>query len=437
MRLLKAGWSRIAITPEIGTRLTGFSAREGVSTGVHDDLYVRSLVIESEARSVALVSVEVLALDGDFITAVKQGISRRTDIPAARILIACTHTHSGPVTIKTFFNPEETVEDAYMARLAAAIEQSAVEAWERRAPALAGWGVARVTGVGVNRRDPEHGYVDEDAGILKISGAEGAARAVVIHYACHPTVLGPNNLLVTGDFPSFALEEVERATGAFAMFFNGAQGDVSMGHSSELSAIGIIAPGRTFERAAEMGARLAEAVLAELPRIHTGDVALDAGSVALDLPLKSYPPTEELSREARIAGEHLASLAGRGADDVELRQAKMQALYTSIERVLAGANSEYPSGTMPLELQGVRIGGTLLVGLPAEAFAEVGQSMKRASGSKILVVGLANGYIGYVPCRPAYAEGGYEIVSSRTTPEAEDALAAAAARLACELFQER
>jgi hypothetical protein len=250
-------------------------------------------------------------------------------------------------------------------------------------------------------------------------------------------VLGPNNLLVTGDFPSFALEEVERSTGAFAMFFNGAQGDVSMGHSSELSAIGIIAPGRTFERAAAMGARLAEAVLTELPRIQTGDVALDAGSVALDLPLKSYPSAEELSREARIAEEHLASLAGRGAGDAELRQAKMQALYASIERVLADANSEYPSGAMPLELQGVRIGDTLLAGLPAEAFAEVGQRMKRASGSKILVVGLANGYMGYVPCRAAYAEGGYEIVSSRTTPEAEDALAAAAARLTCELFKER
>src|SRR5450759_816401 len=113
MRLLKAGWSRIAITPEIGVRLTGFSARQGVSTGVYDDLYVRSLAIESEARAVALVSVEVLALDGDFVLVVKQAVSRRTGIPAANILIACTHTHSGPVTIKTFFNPEETVEDAY------------------------------------------------------------------------------------------------------------------------------------------------------------------------------------------------------------------------------------------------------------------------------------------------------------------------------------
>jgi hypothetical protein len=204
-----------------------------------------------------------------------------------------------------------------------------------------------------------------------------------------------------------------------------------------LSAIGVIAPGRTFERAAEMGRRLADAVLAELPRIPAADVGLAAGSVVVELPLKSYPPAGELAREASIAEQHLASLAGRGPGDAELRQAMMNALYASIGRILAEANSRYPSGVMPLHLRGVRIGAMVLAGLPAEAFAEVGQHMKAASGSKILVVGLANGYVGYVPCRQAYPEGGYEIVSSRVTPEAEDALAGAAARLAFELLEER
>jgi hypothetical protein len=52
------------------------------------------------------------------------------------------------------------------------------------------------------------------------------------------TVLGPDNLLVTGDFPNFAVEQLEKSIGAggFAMFVNGTQGNISMGHSSELSA---------------------------------------------------------------------------------------------------------------------------------------------------------------------------------------------------------
>ncbi len=428
--MLKAGWSKAVITPEVGARLTGFSAREGVSVGVHDELYARTLVFESEQRTIALVSVEVLALDDGFIAAVKQAVSRRTRIPVSNILIACTHTHAGPVTIEASFNPEETVDAAYMRRLSAAIEQSVDEAWQGREAATAGWGVTQVAGVGVNRRDPQNGYVDKAAGVLKVCDMAGAVRAVLIHYACHPTVLGPDNQLVTGDFPSFALQEVERSTGGFAMFFNGAQGDVSMGHSSELSAIGVIAPGRTFERAAELGQRLAAAVLDEVPRIATAEIALDAASIRVELPLKSYPPAEEMARASRVAVERLATLAGRDAADTELRRAKMDVLYTSIEEILAEANRSCRGGPVPVELQGVRAGEMALIGVPAEAFAEVGQRMKQAGGSKILVVGLANGYLGYVPCRQAYGEGGYEVVSSRFTADAEDVLANAVEGLA-------
>ena len=53
------------------------------------------------------------------------------------------------------------------------------------------------------------------------------------------------------------------------MFVNGTQGNISMGHSSELSAIGVITPGRTFERAAELGHLLADATLMALPAIAT------------------------------------------------------------------------------------------------------------------------------------------------------------------------
>ena len=46
------------------------------------------------------------------------------------------------------------------------------------------------------------------------------------------------------------------------MYLNGAEGDLSVGHKSDLSAVGIIAPNRTFKRAEELGSRLADCVLA-------------------------------------------------------------------------------------------------------------------------------------------------------------------------------
>ena len=142
-------------------------------------------------------------------------------------------------------------------------------------------GQARVEGVGVNRRSPDQRPIDEQVGIIKVDDLNGRTRAVLINYSCHPTVLGPDNLLVTGDFPNFAIEEIERNIGpdAFAMFVNGTQGNISMGHSSELSAIGVITPGRTFERAAELGHSLAEATLAGLPEIVTND---DSDALCID-----------------------------------------------------------------------------------------------------------------------------------------------------------
>jgi len=49
-------------------------------------------------------------------------------------------------------------------------------------------------------------------------------------------------------------------------------------------------------------------------------------------------------------------------------------------------------------------------------------------------VGIANGYIGYVPTREAYATGGYEVVSSKCQPGAADVLVENVAQLTAQLF---
>ncbi len=64
-----------------------------------------------------------------------------------------------------------------------------------------------------------------------------------------------------------------RSDGKLALFINGTQGNISVGHSSELSAIGIITPGRTFERAAEIGVALGRAALDALPQVTTASAS--------------------------------------------------------------------------------------------------------------------------------------------------------------------
>ena len=436
--MLKAGFSKVCISPPIGSPLAGFAARQGVSQGIHDDLFARALVLANGEAVVALVSVDLLALSGDFVKRVREGIQRRTDIRPDSVMIASTHTHAGPVTITTFFNPEESVDSAYMDSLAEAVEQSVTNAWRARSPARVGVGVARVDGVGVNRRSPNQRPIDEQVGIIKVEDVDGRTRAVLIDYSCHPTVLGPDNLLVTGDFPNFAIEQIERNIGpdGFAMFVNGTQGNISMGHSSELSAIGVITPGRTFERAAELGHLLADATLAKLPTVTTDDApAIASLSIPIDLPLKKFPPLEEASKTLRDADDLLARLSAQDAPSEQLMPAKTHRLYASITNFYAREAQALPDGHLPIELQGVRIGEAVFVAVPAEVFVEIGLMVKRQVRHKIFIVGIANGYIGYLPTREAYEAGGYEVVSSKCRPDAADVLIEKVFELSKQLFE--
>src|SRR5689334_1724669 len=122
--MLTAGIGKVCISPAPGAPLAGFAARQSVATGIHDDLFVRALTLANEQTAVALVSVDVLALPSEFIARARNAIQQRTDLRPEAVMIASTHTHAGPVTITTFFNPHESLDAAYMNRLAEAIVES-------------------------------------------------------------------------------------------------------------------------------------------------------------------------------------------------------------------------------------------------------------------------------------------------------------------------
>jgi hypothetical protein len=80
------------------------------------------------------------------------------------------------------------------------------------------------------------------------------------------------------------------------------------------------------------------------------------------------------------------------------------------------------------------IGPVRWVALPGELFVETGLALKQAGAT--FVVGYANGYIGYLPIRRAYDEGGYEVdpgTWSRVAPGSAERLQAIAERLLSQL----
>ena len=428
---MKVGFGKRSISPPVGAPLAGFAARQGVCEGTHDELFARALVIENGTAAVALLSLDLLALGSDFVAATRRAIAARVPIEPSAILVASTHTHAGPVTITAFFNPDESLDAGYMTRLSDAMVEAVEAAWRSRFAARLGIGTGMMEGLGVNRRSPDGQPTDREIGIWKVDDADGRTRAVLVNYACHPTVLGPDNLLASGDFPAPAIQRIEErlGEGSFAMYVNGAQGDISVGHSSELSAIGVITPGRTFARAAELGYMLGDAVLSALPAIPTREEALlRFRTLVENFALKPYPSPEQTEKFLREAE---ARVNGFPANDMsaEYRQAKSELLYSSITHFYARQATKYKDGMLPMELQAIQIGDSVFIAVPAEVFVEIGMRIKNGDGLRTFISGVTNGYIGYLPTRKAFEKGGYEVVSARCGPDAEDRLVESVKRL--------
>jgi hypothetical protein len=70
------------------------------------------------------------------------------------------------------------------------------------------------------------------------------------------------------------------------------------------------------------------------------------------------------------------------------------------------------------------------VSLPGEIFVELGLAIKQDSPfPHTIIAELANGSIGYIPSRRAYAQGNYEVVSARCAEGSGERLVDAALRL--------
>ena len=424
---MRAGFAKVCITPPAGSPLSGFRARLGPSTGVHDDLYVRTLVLISGSQRVALLSAEVLALAGDTVRLIRERIGRRYGLLPADILVAATHTHSGPITLRTFFNEDEVPDPGYLEHVIEACAKAVEQALQDSFEGEVGIGHCEVEGVGVNRRDPSSDAVDRQAAVLRIDEA-GKTRAAVVIYGCHPTVLGFANHLVSGDYPAAAIAQMEAALGpdSFAMFFNSAAANISSGHSAELNLAGISNGDRSFEHAEVLGGRLAMAVLSALPGIATvTSPMLETGLLTITLNGRSYPDLQTLET-AREAARNTASSFPPA--DPQARAAQMREVYAAIDlnnarRLLS------QGGRIPVEIHAIRLHETVLLGIAGEVFAETSLALKAKLGNRVFLICPANGYAGYLPPEEAFAQGGYEATVAGCAPDSEAKILAAAVAL--------
>ncbi|MGQ9556319.1 MAG: neutral/alkaline non-lysosomal ceramidase N-terminal domain-containing protein [Anaerolineae bacterium] len=392
-----AGFAKADITPSVGTDLTGYLARTNPSLGVHDPLYCRAFVLGDGDAQAALIQTDTLGFGLEYTRQVKQCLEAETGIPASNIMLAGTHTHSGPATV--FLQDCGEIAISYLAELPEKIVATVRAAQADLSLVEATISKVQVPGVAVNRRDRANGPVDEELTVLGLREPTGAMRAAWLHFTCHAVVLGGDNRLISADFPGAACAAWEHETGVPCLYLQGPCGDINP-----------IRHGGSFIDVEETGAQLAQAAVNAVGQAEAISLEhLAVQSKRLRLPLGPLPSFADLVafREQQLAG------AGEVEDQFKQVQAKVsQAMVHWTERTIASYCSGLLKTEVEVEIQCFELGDQLLIAVPGELFVEFGLEAKRLAaqaGKHALVIAYANGDIGYIPVPSSYGKGGYEV----------------------------
>jgi len=232
---LEVATGKVEITGPVGYPMGGYGARKGVSQGVHDPLMAKVLLIKAGDQQLGIVTYDSVGFRS---TRIAKEAKEKLGIPF--LLQISSHSHSAPVP-KDRDNPEGdpwvvSVEDKVLASLKAAqarfvpaqvsvIETKVLLGSNRRKVNPDG----TVTMFWRNAERVPTSPIDPSVGILRFTDSRGKVLALVVNYACHAVVLGPDNLQYSADWPGFMYRYLEAKLGdpAICYWIPGAGGDVN------------------------------------------------------------------------------------------------------------------------------------------------------------------------------------------------------------------
>jgi len=399
MNSIKAGVSRVIITPPVGVYLVGME-RSDNSHGLHDDLYATAVAISDGKTELVILSADILFFMPSLIDTVRTAVSEQTGIPGKNIMFCATHCHSGPAPVADADRPK--IEQAYTANLPYLLIGCIRIAHDNLKPAKVGYGNGKAR-IGMNRRltrldgttviaaNPER-PIDEQVGVIRIDDLDGQPLAVLVNYACHSVVLGNGSNVISRDWPGVMYDLVEKITGAKCLFIQGAAGDINP------------LPGEPTDRmdlVYRLGTEIGGEVVKVWAAIETKpDITVSVAQKQLMLPLEA----------ASIYADKAPQLIELDAAGKELTIEKFQAWLYSMGTRPQETVGEGDNQSVVAEIQAFRFGDTALVSFPAELFVKIGSAIKTRSPMKNTLVGTyVNGSVGYIPMPEDYSLGGYEV----------------------------
>ena len=384
---LRAGVAKIDITPPPDTPVVGHVR---TTAGVRDPIRAGVLLLANEQTRAAIVTLDLISASSPMVEALRDAIAEPTQTPRENILVATSHNHSGPGWSR---------ETPWSREMVTKVGAAAVKAAKEMRPVSIGYGEDRIdfninrrkviNGRAVVRLNPE-GPCDHRVKVLRFDdGSSLEPMSVLMHAVCHPCVFTwgdkltppfPNGFpKISADFPGEAQSFVEMVYG---------------------------------------------------PKTQTLFLQGCAGDIRPNLPGVPYRCGNEA--DIKWTGRSLGCAVVRAVDRSVVREelAKRKTIYPL---KCASSVIELPGKKEKLtcEMQALRIGDYLLLTIPGEPMVEYGFQIEKAIADRAIpiVIGYANGNLGYICTAESHQYGGYEPNSSPLLPEAEGLILAELGRL--------
>ena len=424
--------AREDITPPIGIYARNWAISErDIAEDVHRPLTATALTLQTRREDEPLILVSIdwgwwrHKEDEWFI---RGYLIEQLNIDPARVIVALTHTHSGPsISLDESDKNGGNLVRPYLQLVRDQLLQMIREAFRTAAPATLAWTYGRCRlAKARNQFDPEitayiNGYdemapADPVVLVGKIVSDVGELIGTIVNYACHPTSLGWEARVISPDYIGSMRELVESGVGGLCLFLQGAGGD--MAPREQYS--------NDVEVAERNGRELGYAVLSALESMipagqksvfvntvqsgallgiweHQADnVSEKIGAIiyTIEVPLKEMPTVEEI--EARLLVSEDSAMIER------LRR----------ERAVRKSVGEDATARFPIWLWSA--GDTLILGCPAEPYAVLQRHLRLHFLERaVCVINIANGWYGYLPSRELYD---HDVPSVHQTPFAKGSL---------------
>ncbi len=425
--MLRAGAAEVVITPPMGAAISGYF-EERRATGILDDIHAKALVLDDGETQVAFVALDALGIERPEVMAIRTLVEETTGIPGDNVMVSATHIHTGPVLSETFGAQRD---ECYIQDMVKKAAGAVGIAYRGLTEAKIGLGKGEEKGISFNRRyimkdgtvrtnpgvyNPDVvkpiAPIDPDVIVMRVDNSNGEPMAIVVNFACHLDVIGGTK--ISADYPGELSAIIKKIYGdnVVILFMTGTCGDIN-----HIDVFG----GTDFREEGlyrKMGAILAGEVIKVRERITPkGHGKLSVSSKIISVGVRQ-PTPEALSQKL---------------DLVDADGAIVEEVYQEEARIL----KEMGLKAVDVEVQGIRVGESVVLGLPGEIFVELGLAVKE--GSKFdhtIICELANGCEGYVPTKKAFQEGGYEMRlarSSKLVPGAGEDMVQAALEIIDEL----